>query len=93
MRFYDSPKELHILCYKDVDNIADSNNGGTDTRDIINSSLTAVGGDGLKNEFYWSSGEIRNNFAWSVYLSSGAVVGVNKAPQYSDCYVRPIFAF
>lgn len=91
--FLPSPKELHILCYKDVDNIADSNNGGTDTRDIINSSLTAVGGDGLKNEFYWSSGEIRNNFAWSVYLSSGAVVGVNKAPQYSDCYVRPIFAF
>lgn len=91
--FLPSPKELHILCYKDVDNIADSNNGGTDTRDIINSSLTAVVGDGLKNEFYWSSGEIRNNFAWSVYLSSGAVVGVNKAPQYSDCYVRPIFAF
>ena len=42
--FLPSPKELHILCYKDVDDIV--NNSGTATRDIINSSLTAVGGDG-----------------------------------------------
>lgn len=88
--FLPSPKELHILCYKDVDNIADSNNGGTDTRDIINSSLTAVGGDGLKDMFYWSSGENRDNTAWSVDLSSGAVYNLSK--RFSN-YVRPIFAF
>ena len=88
--FLPSPKELHILCNKDVDNIEDFNNGGTVTRDIINSSLTAVGGDDLKNGFYWSSGEYSNFYAWLVYLGSGSVNYYNK---YSYSYVRPIFAF
>lgn len=86
--FLPSPKELHILCYKDVDNIV--NNYGTDTRDIINSSLTAVGGDGLKDEFYCSSGEYSNGYAWSVYLGNGLVYSGSK---YGNLYVRPIFAF
>lgn len=86
--FLPSPKELHILCYKDVDNIV--NNSGTATRDIINSSLTAVGGDGLKNEFYWSSGEYSNYVAWGVGLSNGYVGHDNK---YGHNYVRLAFAF
>lgn len=86
--FLPSPKELHILCNKDVDDIV--NNSGTDTRNIINSSLTAVGGDGLKNEFYWSSGEYSNFYAWLVYLGSGSVNYYNK---YSYSYVRLVFAF
>lgn len=86
--FLPSLKELHILCYKDVDNIV--NNSGTDTRDIINSSLTAVGGDGLKNEFYWSSGESSNYYAWSVTLNSGYVGSYSKS-NYG--YVRLAFAF
>lgn len=88
--FLPSPKELHILCYKDVDNIADSNNGGTDTRDIINSSLTAVGGDGLKNELYWSSGEDNIYNAWYVRLFNGRVYRNYKDNIY---YVRLVFAF
>lgn len=88
--FLPSPKELHILCYKDVDGIADFNNGGTDTRDIINSSLTAVGGDGLKNELYWSSGEYSSDNAWFVFLSNGKVYNLGK--RFSNS-VRPIFAF
>lgn len=88
--FLPSPKELHILCYKDVDDIADFNNSGTDTRNIINSSLTAVDGDGLKDMFYWSSGENRDNTAWSVGLGNGSVSYGNKGYNYS---VRPIFAF
>lgn len=86
--FLPSPKELHILCYKDVDDIY--SHFGTDTWDIINSSLTAVGGDGLKNEFYWSSGEYSNFYAWLVYLGSGSVNYYNK---YSYSYVRLVFAF
>ena len=86
--FLPSLKELHILCYKDVDNIV--NNSGTDTRDIINSSLTAVGGDGLKNKFYWSSGENSSDYAWDVNLGRGYV-----GNYYKDYYnsVRLVFAF
>lgn len=86
--FLPSPKELHILCYKDVDDI--DNNKGTYTRDIINSSLTAVGGDGLKNEVYWSSGEYSCNRAWYVSLNDGYVDYFNK---YYNFYVRLVFAF
>lgn len=86
--FLPSPKELHILCYKDVDNIV--NNSGTDTRDIINSSLTAVGGDGLKNEFYWSSGEYSSDYAWNVSLRNGYVHYGSKS---YNVYVRLAFAF
>lgn len=86
--FLPSPKELHILCNKDVDDIV--NNSGTDTRNIINSSLTAVGGDGLKNEFYWSSGEYSNFYAWLVYLYNG---NVNYGDKNYGNYVRLVFAF
>lgn len=86
--FLPSPKELHILCYKDVDNIY--NNSGVENYNIVNSSLTAVGGDGLKNEFYWSSGEYSSDNAWFVYLSNGKVNNLGK--RFSNS-VRPIFAF
>ena len=86
--FLPSPKELHILCNKDVDDIV--NNSGTDTRDIINSSLTAVGGDGLKNELYWSSGEDNIYNAWYVRLFNGRVYRNYKDNIY---YVRLVFAF
>lgn len=86
--FLPSPKELHILCNKDVDDIV--NNSGTDTRNIINFSLTAVGGDGLKYEYYWSSGELSYKYARSVNLYNGGVYFDHKTYNY---YVRPIVAF
>lgn len=89
--FLPSPKELHILCYKDVDNIADVNNRGSNTRDLINSSLTEVGGDDLIRQTYWSSCEIGMSFARGVSLSNGNVNGDYTKP--TDFYVRPIFAF
>lgn len=88
--FLPSPKELHILCYKDVDNIADYHTD-TDTRDIVNSSLTAAGGGGLKNFWYWSSGEDSSSYgAWSVHLDYGIVRNLNKPGKF---YVRLVFAF
>lgn len=70
--FLPSPKELHILCYKDVDNIV--YNYGTVTLDKINSFLTAVGGDGLNVlSYYWSSGEHNIYNAWYVILHDGRV--------------------
>lgn len=94
--FLPSPKELHILCYKDVDNIADSNNGGTDTRDIIHSSIAAVGSGGLNNDMYWSSGEGgSSHHAWTVSLFFGDVLSLSKFYDldFSGYSVRPIFAF
>lgn len=88
--FLPSPKELHILCYKDVDNIY-FNQYGTDTRDIVNSSLTAVGGAGLKDDVYWSSGEYSSDgHAWYVILGNGYVYLTNKPDNH---YVRLVFAF
>lgn len=88
--FLPSPKELHILCYKDVDDIADYDSEGTETRDIVNSFLTAAGGDGLKDYFYWSSGEYSYRSAWYVTLVNGNVYSNNKT---YNSYVRLVFAF
>lgn len=91
--FLPSPKELHILCYKDVDDI--DNNKGTYTRDIINSSLTAARGDGLNDAIYWSSGEYKESYglyAWNVYMYTGFMTYYYKNLNQRT-YVRPIFAF
>lgn len=87
--FLPSPKELHILCNKDVDDIV--NNSGTDTRNIINPSLTAARGDGLNDDIYWSSGEYNYRDAWYVSQGDGDV----SSNIFKDHYffVRPIFAF
>ena len=86
--FLPSPKELHILYYKDVDNIY--NNSGVETYNIVNSSLTAAGGDRLYGNWYWSSGEYSGNLAWYVGLNDGGVYGTNKS---NDRCVRLAFAF
>lgn len=86
--FLPSPKELHILYYKDVDNIY--NNSGVETYNIVNSSLTAAGGDRLYGNWYWSSGEYSYGYAWGVFLGNGSVTDYNKTFNY---YVRLAFAF
>lgn len=86
--FLPSPKELHILCYKDVDNIY--NNSGVENYNIVNSSLTAAGGDGLNENRYWSSGEFSFRDAWSVSLDNGRVYDFIKP---YDAYVRLVVAF
>lgn len=91
--FLPSPKELHILCYKDVDHI--DNNKGTYTRDIINPSLTVARGDGLNDDIYWSSGEYKESYglyAWNVYMYTGFMTYYYKNLNQRT-YVRPIFAF
>lgn len=57
--FLPSPKELHMLCYKDVDNIYNAyGESNTDTREKVNTSLTAVNGESLDEyKCYWSSSE------------------------------------
>lgn len=86
--FLPSPKELHILCYKDVDDIC--NNKGVETYNIVNSSLAAVGGAELNDFDYWSSGEHSYGSAWCVSLYNGGVSNYMKAGHN---LVRPIVAF
>ncbi len=54
--FFASLKEMHMLCYKDVDDVFNSSDG-TDTRDKINAVLSKIGGDELKSGYTWSSTE------------------------------------
>lgn len=55
--FIPSAKEMHILCFKDGDTVLDSGENHTVTRDKVNESLTAVGGDVFGDGYYWSSSE------------------------------------
>ncbi len=54
--FFPSVKELHMMCYKDVDDVfnAHGSSGYTETRDIVNASISAAGGETLSG-YYWSS--------------------------------------
>ncbi len=74
--FVPSTKELHILCYKDVDNINQS--WGYDkvvTRDKVEPSIAAVGGDQLGSSWYWSSTETQDVYlvAYNITFSSANI--------------------
>ncbi len=78
--FLPSAKELHMLCYMDVDNIgSQSGTEKTTTRDIVNTSLAAVSGDALVDEdnaSYWSSSERASDHTHAINVSfSDAKVG------------------
>ena len=92
--FLPSPKELHILCYKDVDDILfEYNSSYTDTRDIVNNSLTAAGGETFANTYvYWSSSEYadKSGIAFYVDFSNASVYYSNKSSTYR---VRAVCAF
>ena len=67
--FIPSPKELHILCYKDVDNIAtQSGNGKTETMKIVNASITEASGDVLGSVRYWSSSEAKSDVTLCLHV-------------------------
>lgn len=54
--FIPSVKELHMLCYKDVDDVDSVDGTGyNETITIVNNSLTAIGQDKIELGFYWSS--------------------------------------
>ena len=88
--FLPSVKELHILCYKDVDDVW--NAYGTDTRDLVNTSLNAVSGDALRYHIYWSSSECAYDKynAFDVYSYNCNVNGYYKRDSK---WVRAVCAF
>ena len=98
--FFPSVKELHILCYKDVDNVYLSYNYTfTENRDLVNASLLAAGGEVFYNSQYWSSSEYAsyvNGVDYSKY--EVIIVDFNRAFPYStrktnSARVRAVCAF
>ena len=98
--FFPSVKELHILCYKDVDNVYLSYNYTfTENRDLVNASLLAAGGEVFYNSTYWSSSEYAfymNDVDYSKY--EVIIVDFNRAFPYSSrktnsSRVRAVCAF
>ena len=57
----------------------------------INAALEAVGGEPLRNDWYWSSTQYSATHAWGLYLTNGLALSYSKATgQYR---VRPVSAF
>ena len=88
-----SAKELTLLCGTDVDDIWNSNSGGTANRDLINRKLALIGGATtlLSSSSYWSSTEGGNSNAFDVAFGLGLVY--NHSKDYGSCRVRFSFAF
>ena len=57
-----SGKELHMLSYKDVDNVGDYDNAGAETMTEVNQSIAKVNGDQLSSAC-WSSTEYASDYA------------------------------
>ena len=57
----------------------------------INAALEAVGGEPLRNDWYWSSTQFSTTFAWTLSLSSGNAL--NSAKAANQLRVRPVSAF
>ena len=57
----------------------------------INAALEAVGGEPLRNDWYWSSTQYSATHAWFLGLSSGYAYSYTKAAYQSR--VRPVSAF
>ena len=93
--FLPSVKELHILCYKDVDNIYRAHNEKfTDTRDMVNTSLSAVGGDALEATIrYWTSTEYESDAHRSAFCVEFEDANVNFWSRFGKLGVRVVCAF
>lgn len=90
-----SEKELTLLCGRDVNDLWFYNSGGTDMRDIVNTSISRVGPPAatIQSTYYWSGSEFANftGNAFCVYFSSGYVYFNLK--DDSTLSVRSVLAF
>ena len=96
--FLPSEKELHMLCYKDVDDVyKQSNDTYIQTRDIVNASLQTAGGNPLGAYSYWSSSEDASyrDLAFVVELGNAYVRTEYKkgSSVIHGCRVRAVCAF
>lgn len=91
--FIPSVKELHMLCYKDVNDLLIYNTSNTTTRTVIDPLIEALGGKKLSDYYYWSSSEDADNAynAFNVYFKYGSVNYYFKSGN--TAYVRAVCAF
>lgn len=89
--FFPSVKELHILCYKDVDYVYTSR--GTQTWNIVSASLSAAGGDNLESTRYWSSTERSGMEAFAFYVDFSDGGGLTSYTKITNYRVRAVCAF
>lgn len=93
--FLPSVKELHILCYGDVDNVGGVSAAGMmGIRDMVNSSLSAAGGTVLGSDiFYWSSTETDGSEGLYAFGMDFGTAGVVYRYKFMQNRVRYICAF
>ena len=92
--FIPSVKELHMLCYKDVDDVWEaSGRDKVDTKNAVNASLEKVDGTQFDNNYYWSSSE-RADYEGNAFALrfDGADVG-RSDKDYLPYYVRAVCAY
>lgn len=81
MNWYDAVK-LGIPSKEDWTAIAEN-------LEAVNKALIRAGGEPLKNDWYWSSSEYLNDYAWDSYFNTSYGLG-----WYVKCnsgnYVRPV---
>lgn len=58
--------------------------------DAVNEALIKAGGEPLKKNWYWSSSEYDNEWAW--YSNLNYSYGLNINAKYDNNYVRPVLA-
>lgn len=87
-----SVREIHMLCYKDVNQVWGLY--GVDTRDLVNGLLAKLSAEKIKTDFYYfSSSECNDNpatGAFSITFSNGQLTYSRK---HYISYVRAICAF
>lgn len=89
--FLPSPKELHMLCYKDVDNIDNTwDPSYIETCEKVNMSLTAVSGEAL-GDTCWSSSEDTDQSKSFCVGFANAMLGA--VPKNGIYYARAVLAF
>lgn len=96
--FLPSVKELHLLNYKDVDNIwnqYDYGLGKTDAYDIVCASLSAIGAETIiSGTYYWSSTESLSDAMDKAYYVNIKAAVVNSHPKtHASKSLRVICAF
>ena len=91
--FIPSPKELHILCYKDVDNVWNQSGYKKNTnQDIVNNSISAAGGDILDGDDYWTSTEYTGQKC-CVFSINFKYAFMCYYLKLTPCHVRAVCAF
>lgn len=88
--FFPSVKELHMLIYKDVDDV--KNNLDIETGSIVNVSLTKVNGDMISQLSYWTS--VESNYRYAYHIEFDYRLWYLKSSMKSNSkIVRAVCAF